>query len=380
MIKALSAKQQLCLLCCKDILKLCPYNSSTLIVFIAIISLFIACNMSSEKSTDDKQVQVELNKLNNLLRDSSFAVTIANHHEAGYADASGATQSPAGPGPLIKKSFKEDKIAINLAGFYAVECGIGAISKATGKKPLDVLKQIVEHRLDTNQIFLLNMFANATWKAGQPFRGLNRIHRSNFVVTAFLSKEEIKKDYDQVLGAATLLLTKLNGLPADAPARDQFAAIEKLMKDKAFAGEMAAYMEAAYYKGQNQPIPPFMQPGEDTTTLMKSVDEERLATNLAGLYALDCGVEYLAVINRKLPSEILQAIINNRVKEEDKDLLERFANATWKAGQPFRGLDRITRDVFKPFDLLPPSETEKDWKQIQMAARLVSAELSKTST
>jgi hypothetical protein len=348
-------------------------------ICIAILSLFIACSMSSEKTTNDKQILAELNKLNELLRDSSFAVKVANYHEAGYANATGTGQSTPTKDSLIKKSFKEDKIATNLAGFYAVECGIGAISKETGKTPVDILKQIAENHLDSSHVLLLNRFANATWKAGQPFRELSRIRRSNFVVAAYLSKEEVKKDYDQVLAAATLLLTKLNSLPADAPVKDQLAAIEKLLKDKAFANEMAAYMEAAYYKGQHQPVPPFIKPEEDTATLMKSAEEERLAINLAGFYALECSVEYLSLTNKQPPSAILKAIINDHLKQSDKELLERFANATWKAGQPFRGLDRITRDIFKPFDLLPQDEVEKDWKQIQMAAELVNAELSKTN-
>src|SRR3954463_13164660 len=103
-------------------------------ICIAILSLFIACNMSNEKTTSDTQTPADLNKLNELLRDSSFAVRIANYHEAGYANTSGIKQSTPAADSLVKKSFKEDKIAINLAGFYAVECCMGAICKETGKK------------------------------------------------------------------------------------------------------------------------------------------------------------------------------------------------------------------------------------------------------
>jgi len=49
---------------------------------------------------------------------------------------------------------------------------------------------------------------------------------------------------------------------------------------------------------------------------------------------------------------------------DDKILLQRFANATWKAGQPFRGLDRITRDNFVPFYFLQMKKL-KDWVQIK---------------
>lgn len=50
-----------------------------------------------------------------------------------------------------------------------------------------------------------------------------------------------------------------------------------------------------------------------------------------------------------------------------RDLLD-FANATWKAGQPFRNLSRITRDTFRPVTLLNEEELKKDFVQIQAAA------------
>jgi len=49
-------------------------------------------------------------------------------------------------------------------------------------------------------------------------------------------------------------------------------------------------------------------------------------------------------------------------------LLARFANATWKAGQPFRSLSRITRDNFRPAVLLSDDELKKDFDQIRAAA------------
>jgi hypothetical protein len=49
-------------------------------------------------------------------------------------------------------------------------------------------------------------------------------------------------------------------------------------------------------------------------------------------------------------------------------LLARFANATWKAGQPFRALGRISRANFIPAALLPQQELEKDFVQIRAAS------------
>ena len=68
--------------------------------------------------------------------------------------------------------------------------------------------------------------------------------------------------------------------------------------------------------------------------------------NIAGFYALECGVSYLATTQNKIPSDVLKSILDGSIDKEDKRLLERFANATWKAGQPFRSLDRIDQKYF----------------------------------
>jgi hypothetical protein len=151
--------------------------------------------------------------------------------------------------------------------------------------------------------------------------------------------------------------------------------ISSLLKDKQFALEMAQHMEAAYYQAQQQTVPAFFKPGEDTTSIKKRVKEEKIATNIAGFYALECGLSFFATTQNKLPSAVLQSIISDSISNNDKIVLERFANATWKAGQPFRGLDRITRETFTSFDLLPPHEIEKDWVQIKGAAQKLQQSL-----
>ena len=337
--------------------------------------------MNDEKSVIDRQTTADLNTLNSLLRDSSFAVKIAQYEEAKYkVGRNTALKSTDVEDSSIEKTLKEQKIAINLAGFYATECGIGALSKITGQKPLTILKKIVERDLDSSQILLLNRFANATWKASQPFRDLRRIQNSNFIVATFLSPEEIKKDYDQILAASTLLLNKLKTFPTEAPAKEQFKAIEKLMKNTAFALEMAAHMEAAYYQGQNQPVPAFITVNDETTTMVKRTSEDKLSANLGGFYALICGLEYLSFTQSQPSSKVLRDILENRLEDNDKDLLQRFANATWKAGQPFLGMNRITLQTFQPFDLLPKEERQKDWQRIITAAEFVHAEMSKASS
>lgn len=59
-------------------------------------------------------------------------------------------------------------------------------------------------------------------------------------------------------------------------------------------------------------------------------------------------------------------------------IFARFANATWKAGQPFRGLNRITRPTFTSFYFLGEADIEKDFVQIKMAAEKLLPLLQQT--
>jgi hypothetical protein len=343
---------------------------------VAVIICFTSCaTKNGNNMAQEQHIAEELTKINDLLRDTSFAIVMAGGQEAAFAASQGQTPSTffEGTDSTLKKSCRDEKIAINLAGFYAVECGIGALVQLKGETPVYWLQQIVNKTIDSNSALLLNRFANATWKAGQPFRGLDRITRDNFIVANFLSAADIQKDADQVTAAAAMLLDSLKH-EANAPAATQLATINKLLKDKQYALEMAKRMEAAYYLCQHKPVPAFLSPADDTAEIKKSAREEKIATNIAGFYALECGVNYLATTQHKLPSAILKSITADSLDQKDKQLLNRFANATWKAGQPFRNLDRITRDIFKPFDLLPPVEVEKDWVQVKAAAeRLTTA-------
>lgn len=157
----------------------------------------------------------------------------------------------------------------------------------------------------------------------------------------------------------------------DTTALAETRVIATLMQDKDFARRMAAGMEAAYYKGQKQEVPVFLAPGEDTATVMMSLFEEKVAINLAAFYALECGTSYFVQKNDATPSNVLTSILNDSLPEADKRIFKRFANATWKAGQAFRDLNRIERENFIPFNLLSEEEKEKDWNQIKWAASLV---------
>lgn len=169
---------------------------------------------------------------------------------------------------------------------------------------------------------------------------------------------------------ALLVLFSLGGTAfAQSSSRDaQLIKLQSLLRDKDFALEMAQFLDAAYYKGIGQAVPPFAKPEEETATAAKSVKEEKIAINLAGFYALEAGIGYISERDGVSPVQILQAIAGGSLAKSDMLLLARFANATWKASQPFRSLSRITRDTFKPAVLLSDDELAKDYVQVNNAA------------
>lgn len=171
-----------------------------------------------------------------------------------------------------------------------------------------------------------------------------------------------------VVFAALIALSASVFAQASDPRGAQLLKLQSLLRDKDFALEMAQHLDAAYYWGQGQTPPPFLKPEEETATATKSVKEEKMAINLAGFYALEAGIGYLSERDGKTPVEILQKIVDGSLEKADMLLLARFANATWKASQPFRSLSRIARDTFRPAALLGADDLLKDYVQIANAA------------
>jgi hypothetical protein len=345
-------------------------------LYLCIMAIIVSCN-SGGSAKSEKSIENELHKIDSLLRSIEFSYAMAKTLDSSYQV--GVTQQPAefltssDDTAIIRKTMLEEKVAINLAGFYALECGIGLLSNQTQKKPTEILTAIVNNQLDSASVQLLNRFANATWKAGQPFRSLERITRSSFRVFDFLPADEVKKDYDQVKSAATKLLLSMQD-NSDSGIKEQMERMRSLLQNEKYAFEMAEFLDSSYAANVHQPIIPFISSGEDTTIIMKSAKEQKVATSIAGFFALECGVAYLAEKNKQLPSVILRSIADNTNSADDKMLFARLANATWKAGQPFRGLNRITRATFTPFYFLNEADIEKDLIQVRSAAkRLLSA-------
>jgi len=345
-----------------------------------IVLLFLSCTQHSSHTMQPSKIEEQLHAISTLLRDKSFALEMAQNQEAAYYASLGQAIPPfseeGDDKRYIEYPVKEEKIATSIAAFYALESATGQLIKTKGGTPYEWLNKITGQKLDTADILLLNRFANAAWKAGQPFRSLDRITRDNFIAAYFLPEEEIQKDFDQVYAAAVMLKTQMQDV-GDSSLKVQLQRIGVLLHSRSFALDMAQHLEAAYYKGIHEPAPAFLKPGEDTAMIRRTIKAEKIAINIAGFYALECGLNYLATSRHMLPSDVLPSVIADSINENDKELFERFANLTWKAGQPFRGLDRIERPNFTAFDLLPQHEIEKDWVQVKAAAKKLQETLTR---
>lgn len=352
-------------------------RSKPLAILLTVAFVALSC-MKNNGGDKQKQIEKELAIIDSLLRSDSFALVIATAQHKAYYVGVGQTPKPllstGDDMSSVKSKKKDEKVAGNLAGFYALECGLGAICANTSQKPTDVLQTLVDNKADSATVLLLNRFANATWKAGQPFWGLERIKRPIFRVASLLPEDEVKKDYNQIHSAATRLLWAMQDV-RERSADEQMKQLRSLLQNEPFAVEMARFQDAGYYTAQQKPAPPFMSAENEKATVTRSVKERKIATNVAGFYALECGLNYLVTTQQKLPSDILKSIADGTINAEDKQLLCRFANATWKAGQPFLGLSRITRDTFTPFYFLSEADIEKDWAQVKAAAGLVLKQL-----
>lgn len=345
------------------------------VTIMLIVALVAGCAAlaPTAQSAADRAAQME--RLQTLLRDPVFARDMAQTLDAAYYQGLGQRVppflSPEEETATALRNVREEKIAISLAGFYAVETGVGYLAERDRQTHLEVLQAVAGGLRSDADMLLLARFANATWKAGQPFRALARIGRPTFVPAVLLSETELRKDFVQIRAAAVRLTSSLQGLGVqDAPA--QLNRLQTLLRDQAYAQEMAQALDAAYYVGLGQPVPPFLKPEELSASTSRSVREEKIATNLAGFYALEAGVGILAERSGETPLQVVDAIARGTRPAGDMILLARLANATWKAGQPFRNLSRISRDTFKPAAMLSPADVRKDLDQIQAAAARLS--------
>lgn len=343
-----------------------------ILLIVVAVQYLLFCKQK-RGGNEDAKMKAELGTIDSLLRNVPFAEAMAktldSSYYAGIGDQAQPFLVPGDDTAMIIKSLRDEKIAMKLAGFYALECGIGLISTQTNVQPVECLTQIADGSADSNTILVLNRFANATWKAGQPFRELNRITRPIFSVASSLSPEEIDKDYFQIHVSAKKLSSDMRAMK-DSSLQAQMQLLRQLLQDTVYALNMASFLDSSGNTDQVKK-PPFLTATDDTGTIRKSTKEMKIATSLAGFYAVECAVNYLATTSGELPSTILASLADNSMNESNKMIFARFANATWKAGQPFRDLKRITRATFTPFYFLSEADIEKDLVQGRAAAKML---------
>jgi hypothetical protein len=352
-----------------------PGKTTAAIVLLYSVIIYgnVACsNDAKSPSVDFKQINVEIEAIDTLLRDASFAEFMARSLDSAYYAGIGEAQ------PVFLKStddtavqlirLKDEKVATSIAGFYALECGAELLSKNSKETFTSWLQKIIKGDAGPDAVLLLNRFANATWKAGQPFRDMERLKRYNFRVASLLTKEEIDKDSIQIENNAKKLFALMQ--PATrASQEDQMKLLRTILQDTLAAVRMSSYADSTFAVSQHQgttaPNP------ADTAMVRKTVKQMKIATSIAGFYALECCLNYLATTKNELPSKILSSLVNDSLSNDDKMLFARFANATWKAGQPFRGLNRITRETFTPFYFLSEADIDKDLVQVKAAGKIL---------
>ncbi|MHA4846066.1 hypothetical protein ACX0G7_17955 [Flavitalea antarctica] len=333
---------------------------------------FSACKSSNDMNNNKNDLaEKELSLIDSLLRDRSFAFKIAAKLDSSYYLGIGEKPqefiSQKEDTGFFLTTEKEQMIATNIAAFYALDCGISYISSISNRPFGQVLRSLLDDKMDSGEVLILNRFANATWKAGQPFRDLERIGRSIFMAANFLPEDEIRKDFDQVKIAGKKLWESMKPV-ADSSNDVQMQKLRQLLQDTGYAFEMASYIAAAYDSTQGKQ----QQKNEWTNEpIRKKTRDQKIASSLAGFYALECGINYIIKTSDRVPSDILKAIVNNTISPEESQVFARFANATWKAGQPFKGLNRITRRTFTPFYFLTKEDIDKDLVQIKGAAEML---------
>ena len=82
----------------------------------------------------------------------------------------------------------------------------------------------------------------------------------------------------------------------------ELSTIDSLLRNADFTYSMAKALDSSYYIGIDQTPQDFFAPGDDTVMVFKSLKEEKIAINLAGMYALECGVDLLVRKHNKPPS------------------------------------------------------------------------------
>ncbi|MFC1674591.1 response regulator [Candidatus Omnitrophota bacterium] len=335
------------------------------------------------------QLEQELGILDSLMKNPAFLETMAGALLSAYNEHANTDYRITQDTDATVFTKEDLDRTQNLAGLIGVEVGTSALLATTrkGNSLVSVLKAITEDMLTEKEMRLLALFANATWKAGVPFRvktgsdgeslgpySLMQSH-PDFVPVVLAREEVAEEDILQMKVAAHKLLSAIQHI--DDP-QEQLDRLEFLLKNKGFLELLARESLQAYNSrhGTKHSI------STDQTLTGLTKRDLDIAMNLLGFIALEVGVGALLELTRQgqSMSDVLNAIVEGRLTGEEETLLALFANATWKAGVPFRvktGSDgrslgpyfRIMEHPdFRRWAQLPVDEQLKDLIQVHAAA------------
>jgi len=184
-----------------------------------LIQCWAAAKFLRERISPDLDADQQLQKLGEILRDPELSDQIAKNQSAAYQEEE-RRKNPDYQGSSLddledrKKisglTVKDAAIATNLAGFYALVTGIGALRERFPRRAeqtfIGIVNDISKGTLNPDEMDLLMRFANATWMAGTAFRGLKeQMEKRSFVLWDQLSEEDKDKAKDQIFAAAEQL-------------------------------------------------------------------------------------------------------------------------------------------------------------------------------
>lgn len=169
--------------------------------------------------------------------------------------------------------------------------------------------------------------------------------------------------------------------------RSAFEVVSRIFRSIPLSVAAANAMDLAYAEGVGHPEYHAADFGAD--------QPQKVAENLAGLYAADTAANILAAYQYGVDRDgkvtevsyvrCLEAIRGASLDATEKFIVKNAANATWRAGQPFRDittkpLNRIERDVNMQFNLLPGDEEDKDLVQVQKGAEIILDAIAKENS
>jgi len=164
-------------------------------------------SISSSVETYPSIVQFQL--LNGLLQNQAFAAEVSLVAQRAYAGNNASGHGINLSTASMTDSQKDQDIAINVAPFYALDALVTKRWLEERKTPVETLQEVVNGVASPVGVTEVGLLANATWKAGQPFRGINRIERSVFQSLVTLPQGELNKDHVIVKAVASHLLERM---------------------------------------------------------------------------------------------------------------------------------------------------------------------------